>query len=218
MTEQIRTNDEKICKKETIQNAIGFGLAAFGVVTAGSICFGSKMPVAIENPVIPAIASFFILVNYKSKTSLEVIQKITGFYLVAVLVNQLSQQYFQTSSLPINFRVSSSIVVLSLFAAGFFIAAKKSVNPPDSIYKTLFYSWVFAFGVIIAHMAIVGVMLNRFYGYGYDRDLYVLGNLCLYFLLFIFLWKKLGNIRFRQAVGLILAVFYTAVALTGRFS
>ena len=89
MTEQIRTNNEKICKKETIRNAVGFGLAAFAVVAAGYMCFGSKMPVAIENPEIPAVASFFILVNYKSKTSLEVIQRITGFYLVAVLVNQL---------------------------------------------------------------------------------------------------------------------------------
>jgi len=218
MIEQIKTNNEKICKKETIRNVVGFGLAAFAVVAAGYMCFVSKMPVAIENPEIPAIASFFILVNYKSKASLEVIQRITGFYLVAVLANQLSPQYFQTASLPINFRFSSGLIILSLFAAGFFVTDKKSVKPPDSIYKTLFYSWVFAFGVTIAHIAIVGVMLNRFYGYGYDRDLYVLGNLCLYFLLFIFLWKKLENTRFRQTVGLILAVFYTAVAITGRFS
>jgi hypothetical protein len=50
--------------------------------------------------------------------------------------------------------------------------------------------------------------LNKFYGYGYERNLSTVGNLMLYLLLFILLWEKLGNLRFRRSAGLVLALFY----------
>jgi hypothetical protein len=74
--------------------------------------------------------------------------------------------------------------------------------------------WELASLIMIAHMLLLSLILNKFYGYGYERNLGVLGNLCLYFLLFILLWDELGRYRFRLCAGLILAVFYLAVMAT----
>ncbi|MCX5637288.1 MAG: hypothetical protein NTX52_06300 [Planctomycetota bacterium] len=59
-------------------------------------------------------------------------------------------------------------------------------------------------------MALLRLALSRFYGYGYERDLSVLGNLCLYFLVFILLWESFKRPRFRQGIGLIITFFCVA--------
>jgi hypothetical protein len=66
-------------------------------------------------------------------------------------------------------------------------------------------------------MILLTVMLDRFYGYGHERNLSVLGNLCLYFLLFITLWDKLSRVAFRQGMGFIFAAYYLAVTILKGF-
>ncbi len=67
-------------------------------------------------------------------------------------------------------------------------------------------------GIVIAHMAVLGLLLYRFYGYGYEQDLRVLGSLALYYLVFLGAWRPLRRPWVRRAIGLILVIFYATVA------
>ena len=212
MTEQMIAACRKRRRKESVVRVFGFYLPILAVIVACCISFLSKMPIPIENPIILLLASLFILVPFKSKLSIKTLQKIIGFYLFAVLVNESSSQYFRNHFLPLDIDVSCSTVILSLCAMGFLVGRVKSTGAPRSSERTyILYSWLLVMVIIVVHMILLSLMLKNFYGYGCERNLSVLGNLCLYFLLFIFLWEKLDKLRFRQGIGLILAVFYFAL-------
>jgi hypothetical protein len=145
------------------------------------------------------------------------LQTIMGFYLVSTVVSQLSSQYFPLSFLSVDISVSYSTVVLLLCAVGHFLGKVNSTDTHRGIGRAnIIYGWVLALTIIVAHMVLLSLILNKFYGYGYERNLNVLGNLCLYFLLFIVLWEKLSSLLFRQGVGLILTVFYLAAIFANR--
>jgi len=214
MSKQAEAIHQITQRQARVTRIIGFGLLITAVVTACCICFSSRMPVPITNPAALVLASLFVLAPFKSVTSTKVLQKIIAFYLVSVVVSELSSQYFKIPFLPFDMSTSCSTIVLSLLAAGYFVGRANLRQRAESITGTgILHGWVLALVIIVTHMALLALMLRRFYGYGYERDSAVLGNLCLYFLLFVFLWNRLGACRFRQAVGLILMLFYSCVIL-----
>ncbi len=213
MSKQAEAIHQVTQRQARVTGIIGFGLPITAVVTACWLC-SSEMPISITNPAVLVLASLFVLAPFKSLTSTKVLQKIIAFYLVSVVVSELSSQYFKIPFLPFDMSTSCSTIVLSLLAAGYFFGRANLHQRAESIAGTgILHGWVLALVVIVVHMVLLGLMLRRFYGYGYERDLAVLGNLCLYFLLFVFLWNRLGACRFRQAVGLILMLFYSCVIL-----
>lgn len=216
MIEQIVASYQKQQKSAPALKVFGFCLSVLAVIVACYISFFSEMPIAIEKPAILVLASFLILVPFKSETP-NTVQKIMVFYLVSVPVNELSARYFQISFLAANISVSYTTVVLLLCTIGYLAGRANSANTPRGVGRAnILYGWVLALAVIIVHMVLLSLILSKFYGYGYERNLSVLGNLCLYFLLFIVLWEKLDRLRFRQGVGLILAFFYLAVIVAKR--
>lgn len=216
MTEQTVANYQRQQKSALVLKVFGFCLPIFAVMVACYISFFSEMPIAIEKPAILALASFFTLALFKSEP-LNTLQKIILFYLVSVPVNELSSQYFQISFLPVNIRASYSTVVLLLCAIGYLVGRVNSINRLQSGGRTdILYGWVIALVIITIHIVLLSLILSKFYSFGYERNFSTLGNLCLYFLLFIVLWEKLNKVRFRQGIGLILAVFYLAVIVAKR--
>lgn len=214
MSKQAEAIHQITQRQARVTRIIGFGLPITAVVTACWLC-SSEMPISITNPAALVLASLFVLAPFKSVTSTKLLQKIIAFYLVSVVVNELSSQYFKIPFLPFDMSISCSTIVLSLLAAGYFVGRANLCQRAESITGTgILHGWVLALVIIVAHMVLLALMLRCFYGYGYERDLAVLGNLCLYFLLFIFLWKGLDVCRFRQAVGLILTLFYSVVIVT----
>jgi len=195
----------------------GFYLSFLAVIIACYISFFSKSSIAIVRPVIFLVASFFMLVPFKPKPSIKTLQKITGFYLIAILVNQSEGQYFQISFLPVKASIPFGSAILLLCATGF-LAGK--VEPGErvtcSYAKEIAGGWLLAGAVITGHMLLLWPMLRKFYGYGYERNWGVLGSLCLYLLVFIFLWAVLEKRRFRQGIGLVFAVFYMAMIFAKR--
>ncbi len=197
---------------------VGFILQLSAVILAGFIDLFPDRPIPITNPEILAAGAFFILLPFKSNPSIETLQKLTGLYLVAVLVNQTSSQYFEVSLLSADFSMSYSVVILSLCAAGFFIGRKKlsdrfGITAGDNI----LIGWLVAFVILIVHMILLTVMLKEFYGFGYEHSLGVAGKICLYLFLFILLWERLAGIRFQQIIGTVSAVFYFVVIVNTRF-
>jgi hypothetical protein len=207
MTEQIATESVKRQTTDTLANVLGYSFSLAGVLVACGICFLSGMPIPIERPLILLLASLLVLAPFKSEV-LGTLQKITAFYLLTVPINELAWQNFPVSLLS-GVTVSYSAVVLMLCAAGFLLRRINSQNDRfGRDKKQLLPGWALAIGIIIGHMVVLTVLLSRFYGYGYENNLSVLGSLCLYLLLFIFVWEKLANLRFRRALGLVLAAFF----------
>ena len=210
MIKQVTASCRKQRRIEPIVKAFGFCLPVIAVILACCISFFSQMPIPIEKPAILVLGSLFILVPLRSEAT-TTLQKIMGFYLISVPVNELSSQYFSVSFLSVGFSISYSTIVLLLCTTGYFLGRVNSTNALRDVGRAnIIHGWVLALAVIVVHMVLLSLILNKFYGYGYERDLSVLGNLALYFLLFIVMWEKLDLLRFRQGVGLILAIFYLA--------
>lgn len=207
MTEQIATEFVKRERTGTLASVLGYSSSFAGVLIACGICFICGTPVPIERPLILLLGSLFILVPFKSEV-VGISQKITAFYLLAVPINQLASQNFGVPILS-GVTVSYSAVVLLLCAAGFLLGRMNSQKDRFGRHKNeVLPGWALAMGIIAGHMALLAVLLSKFYGYGYEHDFTVAGNLCLYLLVFIFVWEKLAHLRFRQALGLVLAAFY----------
>ena len=207
MTEQIATESVNRQTTDALTNVLGYSFSLAGVIVACGICFFSGTPIAIERPLILLLASLFILVPFKSHVT-NTLQKITAFYLLAVPINELASQNFPAPLLS-GVTVSYSAIVLLLCAAGFLLGRMNSQkNRFGRDKKELLPGWALAMGIIVVHMALLAVLLGKFYGYGYEHNLSVLGNLCLCLLLFILIWEKLANLRFSQTLGLMLAAFY----------
>jgi hypothetical protein len=207
VTEQIATDSVNRQATDALTNVLGYSFSLAGVVVACAICFLSGTPVPIERPLILLLASLFILVPSKSQVT-NALRKITAFYLLAVPINELASQNFHVPLLS-GVTVSYSAVVLLLCAAGFLLGRTNSQNDRFAPEKSeLLPGWALAMATIVGHMVVLTLLLSRFYGYGDEYNLSVLGNLCLYLLVFIVIWEKLANLRFRQALGLVLAAFY----------
>ena len=190
-----------------------FLLPLSAIIVACCVCFSAKMRIPVENAVILLVASLFILVVLRSEPWNN-LQKIAGFYLISVCANELAFRHFRAFFLPAGVSVSYTVLVLSLCAIGYLVGKISApVKLRDSESTNILYSWLVVSGIILVHMGVLTVLLGRFYAYGYDRNVSVLGNLCLYLLLFILLWQKLGKVRFRQFLGLVYATFYLVLIL-----
>jgi len=152
----------------------------------------------------------FLLPLFKSN-SLATLQKLIAFYLIAVIVNEISLQHFQLRILSMDLGVSWSMPVLLLFMTACIAnrlgSTKKKTQPQCRHIST---AWVLALVLIISHMIVLGPILHKFYGYGYRHDLPVAGNLCLYLLLFLSVWKSLDRLWLRRFTALVLALFFLA--------
>ena len=200
-------------KVEHALRVLSLCLAAAAIILACGLCLYSKSPTRIERPVLLVLAALFVMPAFKSEL-LMLLQKLTAFYLVCATVSELSGAYIAFPFSSINIKVSYSVLILLLCATGYLIAR---ISPRDVSRAGerggLLSGWVLAFVFIAAHMIVLWAFLEMFYGYGYQHDLSVLGGLCRYLLLFVFLNERLSNLRFRQCVGLLLVLCFAVMQM-----
>ena len=139
------------------------------------------------------------------------LQWICVLYLLFLPVNQLSHEYI---ALFKGVQISATMPVLLLCGLGHFMLRSQSPFPAENnLSHGLFgVSCLLAVGLLGLHMLLLGILTERFYGYGWERDFGVLGHCCLYLLLIGLLGPHLKTLRFRQAVGAILTLFYLGFA------
>jgi len=191
--------------------AISSCLGISAVVAGCTVCLSSPLPIPIENPLVLIAASLFLLGWFKSETP-AVLQKLTAIYLIGVIVNEISVEHFRVGVLGAGVTVSWSMPILLLFLAAYLVDKLGSIGntkPPQS--RLIVTAWIVALALLIAQMTVLGPILYRFYGYGYERDLAVAGSLCLYLPLFLILRRSLAGVRFRRLTGLVLIIFFLVV-------
>ncbi|HUW19753.1 MAG TPA: hypothetical protein VMW16_10675 [Sedimentisphaerales bacterium] len=216
MNEDFGASCQERQRTRSVAAPVSFGLTLSAVIVGCCISFLLTLKIPIERPVMLVLASLFLLLPLKAAT-FATLQKIVAFYLISVPVNELSSQYFQISFLPVDVSVSYTTAVLLLCALGYLVGKINTTNATqDYSSANILSGWVVALVIVTIHMALLSLILNKFYGYGYERNLGVLGNLFLYFLLFVLMWENLGGLRFRQCTGLVLAVFYFATLFVNK--
>jgi len=216
MIEEVVTHRGKRHRQKSVTRALGLFLPVLAVIVACCINLLREMTIPVDRPVILVLGSISMLVPFRSELP-NTLQKIVGLYMVGVLVDGLSLQYFQVPFLLSHISVSCSMIVVLLCAVGYLCDRTGSDDTVGGVERSgVMGGWMLVFVIVAFHMAFLSVLLHKFYGYGYERDLSVLGRLCLCFLLFITLWEKLGRLRFRQCIGLILAVFCLAMIAVKR--
>jgi Ca2+/Na+ antiporter len=98
------------------------------------------------------------------------------------------------------------------------LSRQKPLIAPEGADRDIVSCWYIAFAMIAGHMMVLALLLKGFYGYGYERDVPVLGNLSLYLLLFLLIWRRLDSTAFRRLAGVALLIFYITVTIANRFA
>lgn len=197
-------------KLECLIKILGFGLPVLSAAIACALTFLPRWSFTIEKPLFLLASSLIVIIPFRTENIIT-LQKIITFYLFSIIVNQIAAQYFSLSIFSFNINVSYSAIILFLCAIGFILGKVSStasaISQADKS-PSIISGWILALAIIIIHMIFLGLILKIAYGFGYEHDISVLGNLCLYFLLFLTLWQKLNELRFRQLLGLILTFFF----------
>ena len=206
MTKQINELNINMCKI-FIKEIVGSIIFILSIIIACLVCLFSS-PFTIVNPLMLLFASAFILIPFRNQ-SLCILQQIICFYMIAVAINQLAPQYIELSMISSQIIVSKAAVFLLICSSGIiFDRMKEPELQQDPFRKVLIYSSCIGFLIISIHIILLYLLLRKFYWYGYEHNINVLGNIFLYLILFLLTWKKIGNIRQRQYVGLIFGAFF----------
>ncbi len=190
---------------------VGFGLPILAAVVACIRALLVPLPIVIERPAALVVAAILTLAPLR-RQSIEILQRVVVVYLLCIVVNEVHLQYVKIAILPLDIRIAGSALPLALLIAGWLADRRTSPGTQERDSPELLTGWLVAGGVILAHMAVLAVLLHVFYGYGYEEDIHVLGGFALYFLVFLACWRPLRQTRLRQAVGLVLTLFYAAAA------
>jgi hypothetical protein len=199
--------------KEVVSNkySLAVSLSGLFVVCIGSSIFAGSIPV--ENSVVLLGSSLFLVFRFR-RAEVVMVQRIIGLYLIGVCVNQLSLKYVSLSLFGCNLTISCGLICAVIIGFGYLV--NRSGNDvvkerPSSV--GINSGLILASGIICGHMFVLWLLLNKYYGYGYERDAGVLGSLSVSILLFAFLWRQLGEIRCRQLTGIILTLSSIVVLL-----
>ena len=191
--------------------SLAVSLSGLFVVCMGSSIFAGSIPV--ENSVVLPGYSLFLVFRFR-RAEVIMVQRIIGLCVIGICVNQLSLEYVSLSHFGCNLTISYGLICAVIIGIGYLIN-----RPGNEVVKEQASSvgiksvLILASGIICGHMFVLWLLLNRYYGYGYERDAGVLGGLSVSILLFAFLWQQLGEPRFRQLIGMILTVSSIVVIL-----
>jgi len=171
----------------------------------------SRSSIEIKRLAILLAGSILALFNFEKSNRFSVITKIFLLYIIEMFFNQLSGRVFHIQSYSIHL----SLVAMVPLAASFIFSKFRKSKLSSLETNDLFKSWVAVFAVIVLHMLFLLLLLSKIYGYGYDHNFGVLANMCLYFLVFVFLWEQLENICLRRITAIILTVFFVISMVMG---
>ena len=191
-----------LLKYEGLRLSLGSGFFLMALIFMCIALRTTGTPIPVETPSILLLASLFLLVPSQSTSPMATLQKITTLFLTSVLLDEVRIGLFSLPLGPHRLQISYSVVVLLLCAIGFFLYRVRPSHRQDA---SLYQAWLWVGAIVIAHMVFLYGLLKTAYGYGYERDIHVLGSIGLYLLQFYLLWPQLERPAFRQLSGLVFA-------------
>jgi hypothetical protein len=210
MTDSLASS--KTTKRISLSKCSAYSLCIIAVTIACILVYFTKAPIPITTPLVLLFASAFLMMPFRNH-SIALLQRIIGIYLVAVLVNELSLLYLDIRIGNLNINMSYSTCIVAICFLSFLVSTIDSDGSTLDKKKWRLSPTILAIAVILIHMLVLLFLLKRFYGYGYEHNIKVLGHICQYLLVAFFLWDKFNNIRFRQCVGLTYTIFSLAYTI-----
>ena len=208
MTQETITGGQALARPTAVATVAAFVLPTLSVVAACVIATATGLAIPIERPAVLIAACVLVAAPLRHER-LRTIQRIVALYLICVPINETHLRYLSIPMGSLNVSLAYSAIPLAILGAGYVAAGRRSRGDgEDPSGSGLLGGWLLAGVILLVHMALLGVLLHKVYGYGYERDIHVLGSLALYFLVFLTTWRSLGHTRLRQVLGLILAAFY----------
>lgn len=215
MTNESLAHERGVSIVPSLGQVVTTWLPVAGALGSCWLSFSSDMAVPIERPWLLGLGALAATLPFRLP-AVETLQRVVVFYLMSIPLSELSTRYLAVSIFPARpVSVCNSALVLCLWGIGYGVdrLAAQEADPARKR-PVLVLPYVLAMMVIVAHMLGLWGLLARFYGYGFERDLNILGQVSLYFLLLLFSWRVLGLARARQvlAVGLGLGYLLSATA------
>ena len=174
-----------------------------------SVLYFFYRTVDVQRPILLLAASVFALLSFKKFPELSFIQRIVLLYIIEMLFNQLSGQFVHIQSVSI----SLTLIALVPLSISFICQKLQAAKTLSTEISDVFKSWAVSFAVIVLHMLFLFLLLKNFYDYGYEKNLNVLANMCLYFLVFLFSWYQLANVHLRRTTAIISAAFFVGMII-----
>lgn len=203
-------SEEQIQAEATIgQTARLLGLFMPSILLSGFMAQGSDHSFSITGAVVIVLAGVASILPFKG-SSAAMLQKLVCLYLAFVLVERASTQYVAVPFQGYSVKLSYGIAILALCLAGAVVGRfmKMSTRSNDSF---LVGGWALAWGIMVVHMLALLGLLRWKYGYGYERDAAVLGNVSLGLVLYVLLWRPLTYRSIRIGVALVFIAYAASV-------
>ncbi len=174
-------------------------------------------PIPIETPEILLLTSIFSIINFKAKTKITTLQKLTVLYLASICLNQTALKYFSFKLADFEITIPAVLLTLFLFAIAFILRkTKHNVTPLEPDNKLPTCALTLAFAIIICHSVLLYPMLKTFYGYGYEYSFKSIVNILLFLSICCFLWPELEKTKIRQCLGFLFIIYFLTFAITKR--
>jgi hypothetical protein len=156
--------------------------------TASMVLAGKDPAIEIKRPWILLAVSLAALLPWKNK-SFSVLGKLLAVYFVCMLISQLTINKLVLGGQGVRLLLPKTVIPLFFYAAAFIQSA--STGSIHALFKRnrLWYGlWGIMMIVLTAHMMIGWVFLKTVYGFGYEQNISVFGNIVLYLMCFVFTW------------------------------
>ena len=163
-----------------------------GIVLAGFISHNVGQSLSIVGAAIIILAALVSVVRIAGNSAV-VIQKLICLYFVCVLAEQASSQYMSVSVTVYSIKLSYSVAVVALCVVGLVGSRLTSISriSTENSKDCLIAGWALTLVVIVLHMLLLWPVLWWRYGYGYERDIAIVGRVSMCFLLCLLLWQPL---------------------------
>jgi len=143
-----------------------------------------------------AIFSCVLVIPWKAR-SVTTLQKVLAAYLMAMGVDYTSGVYWPLGA---DLQVAASLCVTAVAVLAAWLAPRHETDNVDS--KEPAIAIVVAGGIIVLFLLAMGLLMNRWYGYGTERSLAVCGQLAMTLLTAVAAWRLSGNTACRIALGI----------------
>ena len=199
-----------------LATALPHVFAALGTAWAAVLYATGENTIPVRFPAFLAMASMLLWPRFAGWTP-QVLQTVVGVYLCVLPLGGIMTQSLTATLAGHTWYISWGVLVAAVTAAGhgvqwaFQRGGKRGGTPgPLAI-----GNWVAVLAILGVHMVFVAALLEHYYGYGYEQDVQVCGQLCLLALACWALAGTVGHVMWRRCLcgGLVLYYFALAVGM-----
>ena len=196
-------------RKPIALGSISYILPCLGVASACTLSLINGRSIPIVAPAILLLASMTLWLR-PANGRFAMIQGVMSIYLCSVPVNEIMRYHSSMRFFTHDLRISYALIVLAPFVLGhiiglLFVNRGQGKDRKKSNNKLV---WIAAITIIGIHMILQTGILHMCYGYGYERNIAVLGWISLFYLIYKTLSRILEATSWRRMICIILLTYY----------